>query len=517
MSYRRFLQIIFLLFTAVVLGSCASILNKRYQEVTISTDNDSNQVYVDDKHVGTGKKVTTHLKRDAVAKEIRIEREGHETGNYAVIQLYKSPLYILSVIPFAVTIVAPLGDGFSKAYDYPRRMPEFTTGGTYIERKEGDKYIFGKSAYHRRFEIKTMEYYNFTSSQARDKPEDSGNQYPHSIVENEHLQFLVNSILFERGFMDTTQTVLKQKTNTLYIDVIINKMTTYKVYRANISPRPAFTYADGEFIWTLRDVYNQVLFEDTINITTDRFRTTTHYSSSFISGMVYSEISVTRNGLEKSLVEFLRQDEIQQFLPVSNEEEFSDSLHIEQGHSEKAINLSETVKACVTLKLEKSHASGFFINDHYILTNYHVVAGCDTVTIITNDGIETQGMVVRVSKLHDLAIIETRDVHGKYYIALDTTSPSDLGEEAYAIGTPSSIEFTQTISKGIISGRRVTSETDYIQTDARLNMGNSGGPLVDSNGMLIGVIVSKIIGENVEGIGFAIPADKIAFYLKLMY
>jgi len=79
----------------------------------------------------------------------------------------------------------------------------------------------------------------------------------------------------------------------------------------------------------------------------------------------------------------------------------------------------------------------------------------------------------------------------------------------YAIGTPSDIELGQTLSKGIISGKRLFNQKQYIQTDVSINSGNSGGALIDPQGNLLGIISAKIVGVGIEGLGFAIPIKYI--------
>jgi len=86
-----------------------------------------------------------------------------------------------------------------------------------------------------------------------------------------------------------------------------------------------------------------------------------------------------------------------------------------------------------------------------------------------------------------------------------------------AIGTPASLKLGQSVSSGIVSGKRVINIQEFIQTDVSINPGNCGGPLIDQNGKVIGIVVKKIVGRDYEGLGFAIPS-KLAFEcLNLVY
>jgi S1-C subfamily serine protease len=91
-----------------------------------------------------------------------------------------------------------------------------------------------------------------------------------------------------------------------------------------------------------------------------------------------------------------------------------------------------------------------------------------------------------------------------------------VAQELYAVGTPSSEQLSQTISKGIVSGKRKTRTFDQlIQTDAKINRGNSGGAMINKEGLVIGVATYKISGLFIEGIAFGIPAYEIFDRLKI--
>jgi len=507
--------------------SCASILNGKEQKVTIRTSHESNKVFLNDSLIGTGKVVETMFVRDFKAKEIRIEREGYESKNYAAIQTKKSPLYALSVIPFGIAIYPMFMDSHPKAFNYPNSLPVYSTEGEYIEQKEGNKFIFVNQAImdikegdltynsvpYDKYMAGEMEPFKFAHL--------SGTRSNTEILDGANESFLntLNDVLYERGFMDTSGTILKQRNNTLYIDATVKKMTINTIYKAFINAgASSFMLADFEFDWVLRDVYKQELYSETIRITTDEFRAVTvaYAGNSTTSDWEDQFNKLIKNGLEKSLLAFIASSEVQKYLPIDNEEELAEDFDISKGTALMPTKLAEAIKACVTItNSDKSHGSGFFINDNLLITNYHVVAGYDTVIVIANDGTKHEGVVVRKSENFDLAIIETKGYNSSYCLPLSNIRSAELGEEIYAIGTPSSIEFTQTLSKGIISGRRTTETVDLIQTDVSINSGNSGGPIVDFKGILIGVVNGKLVGNNIDGIGFGIPSEKLVQYLKL--
>nr|MBP7451116.1 trypsin-like peptidase domain-containing protein [Flavobacteriales bacterium] len=90
-----------------------------------------------------------------------------------------------------------------------------------------------------------------------------------------------------------------------------------------------------------------------------------------------------------------------------------------------------------------------------------------------------------------------------------------VGEEVYAIGTPLDEKLGQSVTRGIVSGKRDLEDRAYIQTDVSINHGNSGGPLIDMDGKVIGVTTLKLTGRDVSGIGFAVPITTVLEMLNI--
>lgn len=172
----------------------------------------------------------------------------------------------------------------------------------------------------------------------------------------------------------------------------------------------------------------------------------------------------------------------------------------------------------VTIELEDGgHGSGFFISeDGYILTNYHVVKKQKQVNVRLGETLTLSGEVIRVSEGYDMALIK---IAGKGFNALPIGNSDQLeaGEDVLAIGTPEDLSLGQSVSKGIVSGKRKFEERVFIQTDVSVNRGNSGGPLLIESGEVMGMVTSKLIGEGTEGIGFCIPSNSIMEILNITY
>ena len=163
-------------------------------------------------------------------------------------------------------------------------------------------------------------------------------------------------------------------------------------------------------------------------------------------------------------------------------------------------------------RLSTSVGSGFIISkEGVILTNSHLVFGHQTIDVILDDGFTTRAELVGVDPLFDLAVIRI-SVEGKNLpvAILGDSDKVQTGEDVLAFGNPFGLE--KTLTRGIISGVNRTlsaspmsSEIPLIQTDAAVNPGNSGGPLVNSCGEVIG-INTAILGEG-ENINFAVPIN----------
>ena len=145
-----------------------------------------------------------------------------------------------------------------------------------------------------------------------------------------------------------------------------------------------------------------------------------------------------------------------------------------------------------------------------VLTNNHVVAGADTVTVELPDGREFKATEIKTDPDSDLAVIRLEDAHDLPVAKLGDSDNLDIGDWVIAIGNP--FELETTVSAGIISGkgRELGSirRAKFLQTDAAINPGNSGGPLVNLAGEVIGI--NTAIASNTgayQGVGFAIPIN----------
>jgi len=168
--------------------------------------------------------------------------------------------------------------------------------------------------------------------------------------------------------------------------------------------------------------------------------------------------------------------------------------------------------------------SGFVIrSDGYILTNYHVIDGVDNITVTFSDGSSYKATVVGGESENDIAVLKI-DATGLRPVTLGNSANLQVGELVIAVGNPlGELTFTCTVGYVSAKDRSVTMSDgtvmNMLQTDAAINSGNSGGPLFDLNGNVIGIVSAKYSSSgtsstSVEGIGFAIPISDVTDMLS---
>lgn len=181
--------------------------------------------------------------------------------------------------------------------------------------------------------------------------------------------------------------------------------------------------------------------------------------------------------------------------------------------------LSDMIKyanpACVTIITDGGFGSGAVIDEvGYVLSAYHVVDGVNQIQVKFANGLKLDAEIIAYDYPNDVVLL---NINGSGFKALPLYNGGEvpLGEEVITIGTPANVELGQSIAKGLISGRRLIDGHVFLQADIAVSPGNSGGPLLNTKGEIIGIVQSKIVNEGVEGIGFALPIDQAIEKLNL--
>ena len=172
---------------------------------------------------------------------------------------------------------------------------------------------------------------------------------------------------------------------------------------------------------------------------------------------------------------------------------------------------------------EASTGTGFIYkktdNYGYVITNQHVVSGADKIVLVLSNDEEIEGTILGGDEYLDLAVIRISKDKVPQVADIGSSEDMRIGDTIFTVGSPMGYEYRGTVTSGILSGKdRLVSvsvsnsnSTDWVmkvlQIDAAINPGNSGGPLVDATGKVIGITSMKLVQDEIEGMGFAIPIE----------
>lgn len=169
------------------------------------------------------------------------------------------------------------------------------------------------------------------------------------------------------------------------------------------------------------------------------------------------------------------------------------------------------VKAVVTVESGVGSGSAFYISRAgHLLTNHHVVADAKFVRIKLSDGRSLVGEVLRSDKARDVALVQT-DPIGFDVLSLRADAPQ-VGEEVFALGSPFGSMLSGSISRGVLSARRVLESVPFLQSDVAISPGSSGGPLLDAKGRVVGIAQ---LGSKSAGVNLFIPIEEALEKLSL--
>jgi len=199
----------------------------------------------------------------------------------------------------------------------------------------------------------------------------------------------------------------------------------------------------------------------------------------------------TRESLEAGLEESQRELDL---LKASAGEDFSGIY-------------TQSVKSVVIVSTNVGQGTGFIIDDQgYIVTNYHVIEGATAAGIYTSDGDEIhQVSLIGGDPIMDIAVLKIEGSFDK--LRFGDSEEVQIGENVIVIGNPYGLQFSATGgSVSQVNQKGLNGIRAYIQTDAAVNPGNSGGPLINKQGKVIGIVNFKM-GGSAEGIGFALESN----------
>ena len=265
----------------------------------------------------------------------------------------------------------------------------------------------------------------------------------------------------------------------------------------------ALLIVNSIFIYIL---YGQLqLSYNSLSSEIETFRDDTELSLNELSGSILD----TQNNLQN----------LEQELGTINEEfenlgdEFSELKA--SASSDFSDIIEDAVKGVVTIRTDVSQGSGFLItSDGYVVTNYHVMEGATAAVILTYEGDQHSVSLIGSNEELDITLLK---IDGDFEeLEIGDSDDADVGEKVIAIGNPYGLSFS--VSEGIISALHRECDNGYsvyIQTDAALNSGNSGGPLINTKGEVIGVNNFKL--ADGESLGFALESNTMKDVVNDIY
>lgn len=213
------------------------------------------------------------------------------------------------------------------------------------------------------------------------------------------------------------------------------------------------------------------------------------------------------------------------YLTNNNINSFNKNVKIDDtGIADAVEKVYDSVVVVESMQGEQVYASGsgfVFKTDTtngYILTNNHVVDGSSSVKVVFTDKKEVDADVVGIDEYADIAVLKVDKKYVKEVAITGKNSKMRVGDTTFAVGAPlDSSKYSWSVTRGILSGkdRTVSTGNSYmtvLQTDTPINSGNSGGPLCNANGEVIGITNMKLASEQIEGMGFAIPIETALDY-----
>ncbi|MEI8271999.1 MAG: S1C family serine protease [Paludibacter sp.] len=540
------LKLILIASLVVLLNSCSLgfLIGKNQSIVIVKDSLTTIQINKKEPEIKNNKYV---LPRNAEPQQVILKRDGYKT-QYRVITPYKLDPAGYATIGLNALIIGVPFTAFAAVIEAPTLIPFFLVSTTI-----GGYYGYMATLFNNKFwqyDNQILLNESLVKIAVRDSiskeiqlnkvavdisPENSEDYYPsyqdyksgklktkvnikaeNGIkIDDTYYSDELNNLLKKNGYIDTTGLVLKSNYNqNAYLDA---KVLGYKYIWIQNNGRPTdirktgFINVELKIKWDVLDFYKKPIYSDTIKSKSGEFVSFVKTANSAY------EKEALKDAMETGLYSLLNSAKFKSVMKMEKVG-VADTLKTFQLNAGKVYvsSIEQAVQSSVTIRTPKGHGSGFFVSENgYIVTNYHVIADTAKLEVILNDGSKLIPKIIRFNKESDLALLKIEKNNIVPFNISDIES-AGMGKEIYVIGTPSAEDLSQTLTKGIISSiRKQANGSKIIQTDASVSRGSSGGPLIDKEGKLLGIVNAKLIGMGIEGISFAMPANEITKSLAI--
>lgn len=264
--------------------------------------------------------------------------------------------------------------------------------------------------------------------------------------------------------------------------------------------------------WQISDISNVDKIIRTISTKTVFYRSGNNYEL-----ILHDMLSIAERDLLESedLFEILELIEVD-YLNRSKGDVYPVEFSNKTTYNNTTEMLKNVVNSVVTVETDDKFGSGVIIsNEGHIITNYHVIEGKSEILVKIGKEKKIKVELIKSNKDYDLALLKINNYETKG-LTFSNSDSTSVGDEVFAAGTPIDKTLGQTITKGIISGYREYNGVNFIQTDVSINSGNSGGPLLNSQGEIIGINTLKATGVGISGVGFSISSNTVLEMLNIV-
>jgi S1-C subfamily serine protease len=550
----------------LALSSCGTILTSSKQNVTIKTTSDDAVVYLNNEKFAEGKETTKKIERKGnysvvidygeeyiqhksvlmpLTKTVPIFKVG-QVLNYIFIPVFGAGVFGIQVdkeqkkvSPYAKEIF------FDKV---PEKLPVREDDAKYLYlsnisldiENTDDEFVFRNGvllkedlhsleACEKRLDEEFL--INELKEAEREARRKSKKKKEKEYLVEEKKDLKYNDVVFtedlmqtlyEGGFTDTVNNVFSDNNNTLILEGKIDNVLLYKL--SHFWKGGTVCQSKTKLVWYIKNTYGEILDSVVDNSLSNAMRSPPYsYQTTWAQRRAMSVKSTVESSVTKSFYRLLEGEAFSKYSKIITD--FNPKLEPTKLNRPVATvaDKRDAAEASVIIKTDAGHGSGFAItNDGYVVTNYHVIAADQKaledmkVTVIDFDGKELEGTVEKVNKFQDIALIKVENEFSKAFYCSNEKSFRKM-DDIYTIGAPKSITLGQSISSGLISNERKINNNYLLQLGMSINSGNSGGPIFDTKGTLHGVVVSKLVGRNTEGVSFAVPSYLLQEYLNIQY
>ncbi len=463
------------------------------QKFVFKTASDDSEVYVKNEKVGSGKEVTYNLQKPRDIIQVKVVRPGYKTE-------YNTAVTSEKVLEFKNT---------RKLATSKDRFHSIAIKN--LSAKELAKKNYRLLMY-RYSPFKKGEFKELLADDCIDKMDVAGVDFD---LEGSFINAMVAT-----GYVDTLQSLLSVNGVSNFMDVNIYNLKFYLIHDGGAACKDLSIAVEVSVTYVMKDKFNNIKMDANVVSVSSIFSMNEYdwVASDFSKRHDLLNLCV-QDAFEKGLLDKLNEESSAEFFKDTEPLRAEVMPPLKLVCSSFVKDTKSAMEATVSIKTEKGFGSACVVsNDGYIVTSYHVVAGIDDSLVNVNlgKGKTVKGRIVRTSFLADLVLIKI-DHKFPFAFKLQKNTELELMDDVFAIGTPVSLDLNQTLTRGIVSALRKTSDgMGIIQTDVKVSPGSSGGPLLKDSNVLVGMVSSKLSGDELEGLGFCLSVADMIKYLNLV-